>query len=63
MKNSQIIFNVLTLFFLIILIFWITQINYNDLSFKENLSPYLGVTSMTLMIFSMQMIKKNIKKK
>lgn len=63
MKNTQIIFNVLTLFFLLFLIFWFTQINYNDLSVKENLSPYLGIISMTLMSFSMQMIKKSIKKK
>lgn len=63
MKNIKIIFNVLSILFLIILIFWFTQINYNDLSFKKNVSPYLGILSMTMMSIAMQMIGRGIKKK
>lgn len=57
------VFNALTVIFIIILIFWFTQVNYNDLSFKKNISPFLGILSMSMMIFAMQMIKKGIKKK
>lgn len=56
MKNVKIIFNVLSLFFLIILVFWCTQINYSDLSFKENVSPYLGILSMSMMSIAMHLI-------
>jgi len=63
MKNVKIIFNVLSLFFLIILVFWCTQINYSDLSFKENISPYLGILSMSMMSIAMHLIGRGIQKK
>ena len=63
MKKVKTIFNVLIIIFVFILIFWFTQINYEDLSFHKNLSPYFGVLSMSMMIFSMQLIKNSIKKK
>ena len=63
MKNIKVIVNVLSLIFLIIVVFWCTQINYNDLAFKENLSPYLGILSMLMMSFAIQMIGRGIKKK
>lgn len=56
------VFNTLSIIFAIILIFWFTQINYSDLSFKQNLSPYLGIISMTLMIIAMQMARRGTKK-
>ena len=63
MKNIKIVFNVFTIIFTIILIFWITQINYENLSFKENLSAYLGILSMSMMTIAMQMIGKGINKR
>ena len=63
MEKIKIVFNVLSVIFVIILIFWVTQINYNDLSFKENVSPYFGIISMIMMSIAMQMIGRGIKKK
>ena len=63
MKKVKIVFNVLSIIFVIILIFWFTQINYNDLSFKENSSPYLGILSMGMMSIALQMIKRGMKGK
>ena len=63
MKTVKKVFNVLSIIFIIILIFWFTQINYNDLSFKENTSPYFGILSIILMLFALQLIKKGIKEK
>ena len=63
MKIIKKVFNVLSIIFIIILIFWFTQINYNDLSFKENISPYFGILSMILMSIAMQLIKRGIKTK
>ena len=63
MKQARIVFNAITLIFVIILIFWFTQLNYNDLGFTENNNVYFGVGSICLMIFAMQMIKSSINKK
>lgn len=63
MKTIKIGFNVLSIIFVVILIYWFTQINYNDLSFKENNSSYLGILSMSMMSIALQMIKGGIKKK
>jgi uncharacterized membrane protein YwzB len=63
MKTIKTVFNILSIIFVIILIYWVTQINYNDLSFKENNSPYLGILSMLMMTIALQMIKGGIKKK
>lgn len=63
MKQARIVFNAITLIFVIILIFWFTQLNYDDLGFTENSNVYFGVGSICLMIFAMQMIKSSINKK
>lgn len=63
MKTIKTVFNILSIIFVIIFIYWVTQINYNDLSFKENNSPYLGILSMLMMTIALQMIKGGIKKK
>jgi len=62
MKGATTVFNVITIIFIIILIFWLTQLNYSDLSFKENSNTYLGISSVAMMIFAIQMIKRSIKK-
>ena len=61
MKNKKRIFNILTILFVIILITWFTEINYQDLSFGANKSAYLGITSAVLLIFAMQFTKRNQK--
>ena len=63
MKRIKTIFNILSIIFVIILIFWITQINFDDLSYKENSSPYLGILSMSMISIALQMIKGGIKEK
>jgi hypothetical protein len=63
MKIIKTVLNTLSIIFLIILFFWVTQINYSDLSFKENSSPYLGISTMLMISFAMQMIKRGIKEK
>jgi len=63
MKTAVTVFNVITIIFVIILVFWLTQLNFDDLSFKENSNVYFGIGSVSLMIFAMQMIKNSIKKK
>lgn len=63
MKTAAAVFNVMTIIFVIILIFWLTQLNFDDLSFKENSNVYFGMGSVSLMIFAMQMIKSSINKK
>lgn len=62
MKAAVKIFNAITIIFVIILIFWITQLNYDDLSFRENRNAYFGMFSVLLMTFAMQMIKRSIQK-
>ena len=63
MKTAVTVFNVITIIFVIILVFWLKQLNFDDLSFKENSNVYFGIGSVSLMIFAMQMIKNSIKKK
>ena len=63
MKTAVTVFNVITIIFVIILIFWLTQLKFDDLSFKENSNVYFGMGSVSLMIFAMQMIKSSINKK
>ena len=63
MKNVLKIFNALSIIFVIILIVWIVMIDYSDLSFKNNISPYFGIFSMVLMLIAMEFIKRGIKKK
>lgn len=62
MQTAAKIFNAMTIIFIAILIFWFTQLNYQDLSFEENRNVYFGISSVALMIFGLQMIKRSIKK-
>ncbi|WP_079738636.1 hypothetical protein [Polaribacter sp. KT 15] len=63
MKKVKTVFNIFSIIFLIILIFWITQVNYNDLSYKENASAYLGILSSAMMSLALQLIIRGIKEK
>lgn len=56
------IFNAISIIFIMIFIFWITQLNFEDLSFQENRNAYFGMFSVLLMTFAMQMIKRSLKK-
>ncbi|CAM1343566.1 hypothetical protein TAMYLO_330261 [Tenacibaculum amylolyticum] len=62
MKNVTKILNVLSIIFTIILIVWITQIDYSNLSFNNNISPYFGILAMIMMLIAMQLVKKSLKK-
>jgi hypothetical protein len=57
------IINILIIVFIVIIISWFTEINYQDLSFDQNRSPYLGIISMVLMIISMVLVKRQQKNK
>ena len=63
MKGAAKVFNVFTIIFALILIFWLTELNYDNLSFKENRNTYLGISSVLLMMYAIQMIKRSINKK
>ncbi|OAD40749.1 hypothetical protein LPB303_15975 [Polaribacter atrinae] len=63
MRKIKTVFNILSIIFGIILIFWFTQINYSDISFKENSSAYLGILSMAMISIALQMIIRGIKLK
>ncbi|WP_299016751.1 hypothetical protein [uncultured Polaribacter sp.] len=63
MKTAKKVFNIFSIIFVLIFIFWLTQINYSDFSFKENTSAYLGLLSSFMMAFALQMIKGGIKEK
>ena len=63
MKGAVKVLNALIIIFALILVFWLFQINYSDLSFQENRNAYFGMASILLMIFAIQMIKRSINKK
>lgn len=54
--------NAITIIAIVIILFWFTEINYSDLSFSENRSAYLGIISMLLLSYAMQMEKRRLKK-
>ena len=63
MKAVAKVSNAMSIIFVVILIFWLVKLNYNDLSFKQNRSAYLGISSVLLMIFALQMIKRSVNRK
>ena len=63
MKAIVNIFSGITIIFIAILIFWFTQLNYQDLSFELNRNEYFGISSVVLIIFALQMIKRSVQKK
>lgn len=63
MKGTAKVFNGISIIGIVIIAFWIFQIDYNNLSFKNNSSAYLGITSMTMLIITMQLISRQIKNK
>ena len=60
MKAVSKVFNAMSIIFVVILIFWLVKLNYNDLSFEQNRSAYLGISSVLLVIFALQMIKRSV---
>lgn len=63
MKGTAKVFNGISIIGIVIIAFWIFQIDYNNLSFKNNSSAYLGIASMTMLIITMQLISRQIKNK
>lgn len=48
------VFNGFTIVALAIIVFWLYKIDYSDMGFKHNMSPYLSIISLILIIISMQ---------
>jgi uncharacterized membrane protein len=44
------------------LLFWLTDVDYQDLGFNHNRSAYLGISTMLLLIFNMILVKRKQKK-
>ncbi|AZJ31414.1 hypothetical protein SAMN05444344_2185 [Tenacibaculum mesophilum] len=63
MKIAAKFFDIISILFGIILVLWFTQIDYSNLSFENNISPYLGIFTALLFIFVMQFAKRNQKNK
>jgi len=63
MKGTAKVFNGISIIGLVIIVFWFFQINYDNLSFRKNLSAYLGIASMTMLILAMQLISRQINRK
>ncbi|MGJ8761652.1 hypothetical protein [Polaribacter sp. HaHaR_3_91] len=60
--NKKLIKNILTGIFALILLFWLFQIDWNNMSSKSNSGAFFGVLSGTLFIISMQIKNKEPKK-
>lgn len=57
------ILNGISIIALGIIVFWFFKIDYSDLGFKRNLSPYLSIISLCLIIAGMQINRINNSKK
>ena len=57
------VFNGFTIVALAIIVFWLYKIDYSDVGFKHNMSPYLSIISLVLIIISMQISRRNNMKK
>ncbi|QXP70099.1 hypothetical protein H0I29_16010 [Polaribacter sp. R2A056_3_33] len=60
--NKKLIKNILTGIFALLLLFWLFQIDWNNMSSKSNSGALFGVLSGALFIISMQIKNKEPKK-
>ena len=60
-RGTAKVFNAISIIAVVIIIAWFFQIDYKELSFEKNRSPYFGIASMLLMIVAMQIIAKQLK--
>ncbi|MFD2567514.1 hypothetical protein [Pseudotenacibaculum haliotis] len=56
------VINVIIVLAVIIIAYWIYTMDYQDLSFNNNRSSYLGIASMGFLIVAMFMVKRQQKK-
>lgn len=54
--------NVIIILSIAILIFWLFDVDYQNLGFNHNRSAYLGIITMLLLIFNMILVKRKQKK-
>ncbi len=59
--NTKLIKNIFTAVFALVLIFWLFQIDWNNLSSKDNSGAFFGVLAGMLFIISLQMKNKEPK--
>ena len=59
--NTKLIKNVFTVVFALVLIFWLFQIDWNNLSSRANSGAFFGVLAGTLFIISLQIKNKRTK--
>lgn len=57
------VFNGITVIAVVIIIFWLFNIDYNDLSWKNNMSPYLSIIALVIISISLQIQRITIVKK
>ena len=57
------VFNGFSIVAAAIIVFWLFKIDYSDLGFNHNMSPYLSIISLVLIIISMQLSRRNNMKK
>ncbi|MGB2225748.1 MAG: hypothetical protein ACPH5K_07340 [Polaribacter sp.] len=57
------VFNGVTIVALAIIVFWLCKVDYSDMGFRHNMSSYLSIISLALIIVSMQLSRRNNMKK
>ena len=60
--NIKLIKNIFTGLFVLLLLFWLFQIDWNNVASKTNSGAFFGVLSAVLFIISMQIKNKEPKK-
>ncbi len=60
--NTKLIKNIITVLFAVVLLFWLFQIDWNNLSSKTNSGAFFGVLAALLFIISLQIKNKEPKK-
>ena len=63
MRGVAKIFNGISMIGFVIIVVWFFQIDYKDLSLKQNTSAYLGIASMTMLIVALKLISRQINRK
>jgi len=54
--------NIISVVAVVIIFIWFFRIEYTDLGFEKNKSPYFGIISMLLLKIGMQLEKRKLKK-
>ena len=54
--------NIILILSAAIMVFWLFEVDYQELGFNHNRTAYLGIFTMLLLIFNMVLIKRKQKK-